>query len=108
VVTSLALPPAALGASSSVAAYSRPGGTEQTDVATRNAAGTRSSSGMLPFTGLDLWWLAGGGALLIGFGALLAALAGGDGVSTTRATARASSGASRATDREAEAHYSLR
>jgi hypothetical protein len=77
-------------------------------VATRNAASTRSSSGTLPFTGLDLWWLAGGGVLLIGVGVLLAALARGGGVSATRANARASSGAPRVTERPTEARYSLR
>jgi hypothetical protein len=108
VLASLALPPVALGASSSVAGYSRPGGTEQADLATHNAASTRSSRGELPFTGLDLWWLAGGGVLLIGVGLLLAALARGGGVPATRATARASSGASRATEPTTEARYSLR
>jgi hypothetical protein len=107
VVALLALPPVALGTSSSVAAYSRPGGTEQADVAARNAASARSSSGMLPFTGLDLWWLGGGGVLLIGFGVLLAALARGGGHSATRATPHGDSGA-RVTERETAAHYSLR
>jgi hypothetical protein len=108
VFASLALPPVALGASSSVAGYSRPGGAEQTDVASRNAFNTRSRSGELPFTGLDLWWLAGGGALLAGCGVLLAVLARRGGVSAKQATARGSSGISPVTDREPEAQYSLR
>jgi hypothetical protein len=108
VLASLALPPVALGASSSVAGYSRPGGAEQTDVAGRKAPITRSSNDVLPFSGLDLWWLAGGGASLVGFGVLLAALARGDGASATQASARDSSGSSRVTNREKEAQYSLR
>jgi hypothetical protein len=61
----------------------------------------------LPFTGFDLWWLAGGGALLAGLGVLLAALARGGGVLATRPTARGSSGTSPVTARETEARYSL-
>ena len=108
VVASLALPPVALGASSPVAGYSRPGGAEQTDVASRNASSRRPLSGEMPFTGLDLWWLAGGGALLVGFGVLLAALARGGGVSARQATVRDGSGVAPVTDSETEARYSLR
>jgi hypothetical protein len=108
VIASLALPPVALGASSPVAGYSRPGGAEQTDVASRKASSTRSVSGELPFTGLDLWWLAGGGAVLFGFGLLLAALARGGGVSARQATVRDGSGVTPVSDRETKARYSLR
>ncbi|MDX6642254.1 MAG: hypothetical protein QOD76_216 [Solirubrobacteraceae bacterium] len=107
VTFSLALPPVALGASASVAGYSRPGGAQQSDVASRNASNARSSGGVLPFSGLDLWWIGGGGALLAGVGVLLAALARGGGVEATRANDHASSASSRAARRETEAQYSL-
>jgi hypothetical protein len=107
VVAALALPAVALGASSPVAGYSRPGGGEQTDVASRNAASARPSSGALPFTGLDLWWLAGGGALLVGLGVLLAALARTGAAPAAQASADRS-GTSRPGVREAEAQLSLR
>ena len=107
-VASLAPPSVALGASSPVAGYARAGGAEQTRVVNGNAENAWSGSGVLPFTGSDLWWLGGTGALLVGFGLLLAALARTGGAPPRQATAEAGAGVSRARRREAEDQLSLR
>jgi hypothetical protein len=81
----LALPGAAIAASSSESAYSQPGGTVQDQIETKPASSTGTTpagatttpvqatsdqGGKLPFTGLDLALVVGAGGvlLLLGFG----------------------------------------
>ena len=58
----LAAVPVALGAGSAQAVY---GGTEAVQAQVQHQAATASSSSALPFTGLDLMLLGGGGLLLL-------------------------------------------
>jgi len=81
IVCVLAFAPAAVAQNSSVETYSGKGG-EATGVANNDPtdpgspSGTSSSDGggALPFTGLDVGFLIGGGLLLIAVGAALARL----------------------------------
>jgi hypothetical protein len=80
-VTVLALAPAASGQGSSVEIYGGQGGDMASDVAgggPTDAASPASSSGStaLPFTGLDVAFLGGGGLLLMLAGALMASAVG--------------------------------
>ena len=77
----LALAPACYGQGSSVGTYGGQGGNVAGDVAggsAGDAASPASSSGstVLPFTGLDVAFLGGGGLLLMVAGALMAGAVG--------------------------------
>ena len=72
-VASLASASPSLAADPSEEAYSGPGGVAQTDV---SAGDPGQDSGNLPFTGLDLGLIAGGGVLLLGFGVGIRRLSG--------------------------------
>jgi hypothetical protein len=74
----MAFAPAALAADSSVETYGGAGGKIQSQIQTgeSNDPGTATDpGGALPFTGLDLGLVAGGGVLLLGAGALMTAAA---------------------------------
>ena len=57
--------PSALAVGSAQSVYGGPEGVSQTQVQAANQAAKVSSSGSLPFTGLDLMLLVGGGMLLL-------------------------------------------
>ena len=57
--------PSALAVGSAQATYGGEGGVAHAQVQAANPAATVSSSGSLPFTGLDLMLLVGGGMLLL-------------------------------------------
>jgi len=57
--------PSALAVGSAESVYGGMEGVSQTQVQAANQAATVSSSGSLPFTGLDLMLLVGGGMLLL-------------------------------------------
>lgn len=57
--------PSALAVGSAQSVYGGAEGVSQTQVQAANQAATVSSSGSLPFTGLDLMLLVGGGMLLL-------------------------------------------
>jgi hypothetical protein len=66
VVACLIAAPAALAVSSSQSGYARSGGEPQAEVSSK---ATKSTSGALPFTGLDLAFMGGVGLALIASGA---------------------------------------
>jgi hypothetical protein len=74
----LALAPAASAQNASVSGYKSAGAQTQAQVqpgqqvAAQTATDPTGDAGVLPFTGLDLLFLAGGGLLLVGAGAGLA------------------------------------
>jgi hypothetical protein len=76
VIAALAVAPAAFGQGSSVGTYGGEGGQAQGGVAQgqEGVSGDVGGSGPLPFTGLDLGLLIGGGLLLVGVGAGMARL----------------------------------
>ena len=63
--TALVAAPSALAVGSTQSVYGGTGGVSQAQVQAANQAATVSSSGSLPFTGLDLMLLVGGGLLLL-------------------------------------------
>jgi hypothetical protein len=69
IVAALIAVPSALAVDPAQSVYGGTGGVAQAQVATQGA--TASSSNALPFTGLDLVLLAGGGALLLLVGVAL-------------------------------------
>ena len=80
VIAGLAFAPAALAQSSSVSAYKPNGNNQGQNVAgnqqgggtTEPAVQTSAGGGTLPFTGLDIGFLIGGGLLLVAVGAAMA------------------------------------
>jgi hypothetical protein len=80
IVSVLALAPAASAQNSSVSGYESAGAQTQVQVQPGQAVGAETTdpsgdagdAGVLPFTGLDLLFLAGGGLILVGAGAGLA------------------------------------
>ena len=81
VIASLALAPAAFAQSSSVSAYKpnpdnnqgqNVAGNQQGGGTTDPAVQTTAGGGTLPFTGLDIGFLIGGGLLLVAVGAAIA------------------------------------
>jgi hypothetical protein len=75
-VAALAVAPAASGQGSSVGTYGGEGGQAQGGLAQgqEDVSGDIGGSGPLPFTGLDLGLLIGGGLLLVAVGAGMARL----------------------------------
>ena len=63
--------PSALAVGSAESVYGGAGGVAQTQVQDASPAATVSSSGSLPFTGLDLMLLVGGGLVLLLTGIVL-------------------------------------
>ncbi|HEY5479576.1 MAG TPA: hypothetical protein VIJ84_08185 [Gaiellaceae bacterium] len=63
--TALVAAPSALAVGSAQSVYGGTEGVSQAQVQAANQAATVSSSGSLPFTGLDLMLLVGGGVLLL-------------------------------------------
>jgi hypothetical protein len=77
-IIAMAFAPAAMAADSSVETYAGGGGGVQAQIHTgeSNDPGTATDpGGALPFTGLDLGLVAGGGLLLLGAGAMTTAIA---------------------------------
>lgn len=64
-IAALVAAPSALAVGSAQSVYGGPEGVLSAQVQSANQAATVSSSGTLPFTGLDLMLLVGGGLLLL-------------------------------------------
>ncbi len=74
-VVALMAAPTAFGADSAVETYGGAGGASAAGVASGASGGSASDPGSLPFTGLDVGLLIGGGLMLVLIGVAMARLA---------------------------------